>query len=63
MELGVWMERTDSSIFQKFIVPNINYMTRFGCRLLSLAATPFAVNLCPGVLTHGVPYNLVLCIH
>lgn len=57
------MERTDSSIFQKFIVPNINYMTRFGCRLLSLAATPFAVNLCPGVLTHGVPYNLVLCIH
>lgn len=54
MELGVGMEGTDSSIFQEFIVPSINYMTHFGCRLLSLPATRFAVNLCPGVLAQGV---------
>lgn len=63
MELGVRMEATDSSIFQKFIVPSINSMTRFGCRLLSLPATGFAVNLCPSSLARGVPYNLVVCIH
>lgn len=57
------MERTDSSIFQEFIVLSINYMTHFGCRLLSLPDTGFTVNLCPGILAHKVPYNLVLCIH
>lgn len=57
------MEGTDRSIFQEFIVPSINYMTYFGRRLLSLPDTGFAVNLCPGILAHEIPYNLVLCIH
>lgn len=61
------MEGSDSSIFQEFIVPSINYMTHFGSRLLSLPATRFAVNLCPGVLAQGVTtsfgsvYSLALC--
>lgn len=48
--------------FFRSLLSSINCMTLFGYRLLSLPAR-FAVNLCPGVLTRGVPYNLVLYVH